>query len=105
VIRIELPLAPLRGPKTVNVYLLPGPPLTLVDTGPRTERAWEALEAGLAAHGYRIAGLDQLILTHAHADHYGLAARIAAASDRDIRSLADFGCLTDRSYAVDTEAP
>lgn len=77
-IRIELPLAPTRGPASVNVYLLTGEPLTLVDTGPRTEAAWAALEAGLAAHGYHLADLEQLVITHAHVDHYGQAARIVA---------------------------
>ncbi len=88
-IRIEAPLAPLRGPKTVNVYLLPGPPLTLVDTGPRTDAAWEALQAGLAGHGYQVVDLERIVLTHAHADHYGLAARLVAASDAEVLAHAD----------------
>lgn len=79
-IRIELPLAPIRGPASVNVYLLTGEPLTLVDTGPRTEAAWAALQAGLAAHGYRLADLEQVVITHAHVDHYGQAARIVNSS-------------------------
>jgi glyoxylase-like metal-dependent hydrolase (beta-lactamase superfamily II) len=78
-IRIELPLAPLRGPTHINVYLLEGQPLTLVDTGPCTEAAWGALGAGLAAHGHRVADLEQVVITHGHVDHYGLAARIVAA--------------------------
>jgi glyoxylase-like metal-dependent hydrolase (beta-lactamase superfamily II) len=105
VIRIELPLVPLRGPKTVNVYLLPGPPLTLVDTSPRTERAWAALEAGLADHGCQIADLKQIILTHAHADHYGQAVRLAAVSGADLLAhgdaipwLSDAAGLADRNW-------
>lgn len=48
----------------------------LVDLGWESDEAWDALLAGLARAG---AGLDEVIgvvITHAHPDHYGLAARM-----------------------------
>lgn len=77
-VRLVLPTPFAVGP--VNVYLLDGAELTLVDAGPDTGEALAALEAGLAAHGHTLADLRHLIITHAHPDHYGLAARLAALS-------------------------
>ena len=73
-ILIPLPTGFLIGP--VNVYVLPGDPLTLVDCGPKTPETLAALEAGLAQHGLRIEDVRQLILTHHHVDHVGLAKTI-----------------------------
>ena len=39
--------APLPHIKSVNIWLLRGDPLTLIDTGPRTDKELIALEAGL----------------------------------------------------------
>ena len=64
----------------VNVYLLDGPEPALVDTGPNTGEAMATLRKGLAAHGYAVADIRHLVITHAHPDHYGLAAQTAAES-------------------------
>lgn len=61
----------------VNVYLIQGKPLTLIDTGPKHADSLVALESGLAQHGVRIEDIQQLILTHHHVDHVGLARQIA----------------------------
>jgi glyoxylase-like metal-dependent hydrolase (beta-lactamase superfamily II) len=71
--RIQLPL---ERTVAVNVWLLQGEPLTLVDTGPISAAALEALEAGLRDLGVRIEDLELVLLTHQHADHVGLAATI-----------------------------
>jgi len=71
---ITLPTPFPVGP--VHVYLLGGSPLTLVDTGPRTEEALEELEARLSELGHRLEDLEQIVITHSHADHYGLAATL-----------------------------
>jgi glyoxylase-like metal-dependent hydrolase (beta-lactamase superfamily II) len=76
--RIELPTPYPVGP--VNAYLLPGPPVTLVDCGPKTREALAALEAGLTGAGLRLGQVERLIITHGHVDHFGLAARVAAES-------------------------
>jgi len=79
---IPLPTPFPVGP--VNVYLAEGEPLTLVDAGPRYAPAREALEAALAGHGYHVADLQRIILTHAHPDHCGLAAELVRASEAEI---------------------
>ncbi|NRD80662.1 MBL fold metallo-hydrolase [Bacillus sp. BRMEA1] len=56
----------------VNVYLLKGERLTLVDAGPKTEAAWESLTAQLRELNLRPEDIDQVILTHDHPDHTGL---------------------------------
>ncbi len=63
----------------VNVHLIAREPVTLVDTGPLTEDAWDALRHGLARHGFRVEDVERVLLTHGHQDHFGLAARITRA--------------------------
>lgn len=75
---ISLPTPFPVGP--VNVYFAPGKPVTLIDTGPKDEATRDALEQGLRAHGYQIEALEQIILTHHHADHIGMTAELAARS-------------------------
>src|SRR5262245_33843218 len=60
----------------LNLYAIAGDPLTLVDTGIGTPEALVALEKGLEALGLSIDNVRQVVLTHKHADHIGLAADI-----------------------------
>ena len=60
----------------INLYVIAGDPLTLIDTGIGTPEALAALEAGLAEHGLAVDAVRQVVLTHKHADHIGLAAEI-----------------------------
>ncbi|MTD29901.1 MBL fold metallo-hydrolase [Planomicrobium sp. YIM 101495] len=55
----------------VNAYLLKGDMLTLIDAGPKTPAAWEALENGLKDAGVRTQDIEQVVLTHHHPDHAG----------------------------------
>ncbi|BCW92291.1 MAG: hydrolase [Thermoanaerobaculum sp.] len=73
---ILLPTPYPVGP--VWVYLLPGDPLTLVDTGPATGAAWRALKAGLAAYGLAPQDVRRVLVTHGHHDHMGLARKLQA---------------------------
>jgi glyoxylase-like metal-dependent hydrolase (beta-lactamase superfamily II) len=57
----------------LNLYAIAGDPLTLVDTGIGTPDALVALEQGLTSHGLSIDAVGQIVLTHKHADHIGLA--------------------------------
>ncbi len=63
----------------INVHLIAREPVTLVDTGPLTGDAWEALRHGLGRHGFRVEDVERVLLTHGHQDHFGLAARIERA--------------------------
>lgn len=78
---IELPLpdSPSWGPRTTRVYLIEGEPLTLVDTGVRSEASRAALEAALEAVGRSLGEIERIVVTHAHRDHFGLAETIRAA--------------------------
>lgn len=60
----------------INIYLVVEEPLTLVDTGPKTEEALAALRQQLHQHGFAIKDIQRVILTHTHEDHCGLAATI-----------------------------
>jgi glyoxylase-like metal-dependent hydrolase (beta-lactamase superfamily II) len=81
----------------VNAYLIPGEMPTLVDTGPDSPAGREALEAGLAAAGLAFRDVRQIIVTHAHPNHGGLAGWLQAhngarvtAHPGAIRALADW---------------
>jgi glyoxylase-like metal-dependent hydrolase (beta-lactamase superfamily II) len=62
--------------RAVNCYLLEGEPLTLVDPGADWPETMVELEDGLAARGLRVEDVEQVILTHQHYDHVGLAHRV-----------------------------
>jgi glyoxylase-like metal-dependent hydrolase (beta-lactamase superfamily II) len=64
----------------VNVHVILRDPITLIDSGPLTEEAWEALQSGLAGLGLGVSDVKRVLLTHGHQDHYGLAEKIADAS-------------------------
>jgi glyoxylase-like metal-dependent hydrolase (beta-lactamase superfamily II) len=74
VIPISVPTPFYVGP--VNVYLIAEEPLTIIDTGPKTKEAIEALRAGLRAAGFRLSDIRRIVLTHAHEDHCGLARQV-----------------------------
>lgn len=71
IIPISLPTPFYVGP--VNVYLIAEDPVTLIDTGPKTKEASEALKEGLRRARIRVHDIRRIILTHAHEDHCGLA--------------------------------
>ncbi|WP_203555903.1 MBL fold metallo-hydrolase [Bacillus sp. B15-48] len=55
----------------VNVYIIWGEALTIIDTGVKTEESKAALTIGLKEWGLKIADIEQVILTHHHIDHAG----------------------------------
>ena len=71
IIPISVPTPFYIGP--VNVYLIAEDPITIIDTGPKTKEAIEALRAGLRSAGFRVSDIRRIVLTHAHEDHCGLA--------------------------------
>ncbi|PZN07906.1 MAG: Zn-dependent hydrolase, partial [Bacillota bacterium] len=64
----------------VNVYAVLGAVPTLVDVGPATGEAWEALTRGLAHHGLEPDDFAQVVITHTHADHFTQLPRFLAAA-------------------------
>ncbi|SIR80452.1 hydroxyacylglutathione hydrolase [Haladaptatus litoreus] len=49
---------------------------TLIDTSVRTPETLDALRSGLAEHGQSLADVEQVVLTHWHPDHAGLAGTV-----------------------------
>jgi len=60
----------------VNVYLIKEEPLTLIDVGPKTKEAADALREGLRKNGVSFSDVERIVLTHAHEDHCGLAKQV-----------------------------
>jgi glyoxylase-like metal-dependent hydrolase (beta-lactamase superfamily II) len=102
--------APLPHMRSVNMWLLRGDPLTLIDAGPFNDEALTALEAGLRREGLRIEDIELVIPTHHHLDHTGLIATIAARSGATVAALdraADYGArymersASDRLFSLE----
>jgi glyoxylase-like metal-dependent hydrolase (beta-lactamase superfamily II) len=71
--RIEIPTPFPVG--SVNCYLIEGSPLTLIDTGPKTSRSLATIQKELQRRSYDLSDIEQILLTHGHIDHIGLAAQ------------------------------
>lgn len=84
-----------------SAYLLPDRGL-LVDPGPPGEDAWAALRDGIADAGRDLAAVEDVFLTHWHADHVGLAVRVAEAAGATLRMHADDAPLV-ADYARERE--
>ncbi len=80
-------LIPVPYLGTVNLWLLRGEPLTLVDTGPKSDEALWAVEQALRDHGLAVEDIELLLLTHHHLDHTGLAGRIRERSGARVAAL------------------
>ncbi|MGO9750672.1 MAG: MBL fold metallo-hydrolase [Solirubrobacteraceae bacterium] len=74
----------------VNCYLIEDRPLTLVDTGPNSGTALDALERALRGRGHELEDLELIVLTHEHVDHIGLLEIIV---ERSGAQVAAFGPL------------
>ncbi len=76
--RVSLP-TPFRVGR-VNCYLLAESPVTVIDPGTVQPGSLEQLEALLNVKGLGFADIEQIVVTHAHADHFGAAAAVAVRS-------------------------
>lgn len=79
----------------VNLYLLEGDPLTLVDTGVNTGTSLDTLEQVLAGLGHAVEDIELVLLTHEHVDHVGLASVIARRADCPVGAYAPLQALFD----------
>lgn len=70
VYQLVLPTPFSVGP--INVYIIKGDVLTLVDTGPKTEQTWEVFCELLKELRLKPEDIEQVVLTHHHPDHVGL---------------------------------
>ncbi|HYI98174.1 MAG TPA: MBL fold metallo-hydrolase, partial [Thermoleophilaceae bacterium] len=71
----------------VNTYLIEDDPLTLLDSGPNSGTALDALEVALAARGHRVEDLELIVVSHQHMDHLGLVSILARRSGAEVAAL------------------
>ncbi len=83
-----IPLPTPFGIGPINTYLLDDDPLTLIDTGPNSGLALDALESELAKLGKKIEDLELIIISHQHMDHLGLTEILARRSGAPVAALA-----------------
>jgi glyoxylase-like metal-dependent hydrolase (beta-lactamase superfamily II) len=77
--RLAIPLP--NPPGTVNAYAIAtGDGVRLVDCGWNTPRAYAALVAQLRALGVAVPDITEILVTHIHPDHFGLAGRLVEES-------------------------
>jgi glyoxylase-like metal-dependent hydrolase (beta-lactamase superfamily II) len=75
---VPVPDSPLRY---VLMYVLRLPDgVAIVDTGWPAEESWLTLVDGLTSTGHAVTDVRAVLVTHAHADHLGLAERLREAS-------------------------
>ncbi len=83
----------------INVWLAPGRRgRVLIDTGmhqPDTEAAWDALAAG----AHLANGLDAILVTHHHPDHFGMAAKLASRFGAPVRMSEPARAAAERAQA------
>ncbi|GGN96947.1 MULTISPECIES: MBL fold metallo-hydrolase [Haloarcula] len=68
---------------------------TVVDPGPDSEEAWSRLLETLEARELTPADVSQVLVTHPHPDHFGLAARLRSEGARVIASPDAAGIMHD----------
>ena len=70
-LKIPIPDNPLEY---TNSYLIQGDnEYLIIDPGMNTDESFDALKSGLAEIGIDIESITQIMATHSHGDHYGLA--------------------------------
>lgn len=79
--RVPVPTPFQVGP--VNAYLAGR---TVVDPGPDSEEAWATLVEALSARNLVPGDVEQVLVTHPHPDHFGLAGRLRDAGARVVAS-------------------
>ena len=98
-LKVPIPNSPLES---TNVYLLQGDKnYTLIDTGWDSKTAFNSLNRQLAEIGVGFRDIAQIIVTHAHFDHYGLTEKIKQASDAKILMHNAEKTVLRSRYAVD----
>lgn len=67
-----------------EVYVILADPITIIDTGIATQRAFDRLVERLAEHQLTVDDIGRVILTHKHIDHIGNAWRVQRTSGAEI---------------------
>lgn len=96
--RLSIPTPFQIGP--VNAYLAGR---TLVDPGPGSEEAWTVLLESLKDNGLEPADIEQVLITHPHPDHFGLAARLQESGARIVASSGTAKIIRDFARRLEYE--
>jgi hydroxyacylglutathione hydrolase len=82
-IPFKVPISPSMSlDRTVNVFIIDGEELVLVDAGVKGSEA--AIFQKIRSLGYRHSDIRKLVLSHSHPDHIGAAPEIIAASGCEV---------------------
>jgi glyoxylase-like metal-dependent hydrolase (beta-lactamase superfamily II) len=81
----EIPTPFAVGP--VNCYLIEDDPLTIIDPGPNSGEAAEALVLNLRERGHELRDIERIVITHQHIDHLGLVEVVQHASGAPVVCL------------------
>lgn len=92
-----------------STYVLPDLGV-VVDPGPPGERAWRTLQEGIVPN-YNLDDINNILITHWHIDHVGLAVRLAEAAgatvhchEADAPLVGDYARERERRLARDERA-
>ena len=97
--QIKLPLLKV-GPENVNVYIVEGNDGNLlIDTGWNTPEAFNALAREMQNSGFALNDITDIVITHVHPDHMGLAGKIAELTGASIAVSDIENNLLDSYYA------
>ncbi len=81
-LQIPIPNNPLGH---TNVYIVRGNDgYLMIDAGWNSERALESMKEQLAEIGIGLQDISRIVVTHSHADHYGLTGRLRQHTQADI---------------------
>ncbi len=82
---IKLPIDAVGGPAHINSYLIRGDiGYLLVDSGWNTDSSFGTMHNSLVKNGLGFEDISQILVTHVHPDHYGMAGRIKKLSGATI---------------------
>jgi len=96
--RIAVPL-PQVSLKEVNIYLIEGEKgIILIDTGWNTPEAFDAVKNSLKANGFELRDITQILITHFHPDHYGMAGKLKQLTDATIAMSEVEASMLDARY-------
>ena len=96
--QLKLPL-PDPSPGHINAYLVKGDNgCLLIDTGWNTEETFESLKKQLDEIDIDTKSISQIVITHIHPDHYGLAGRLRRLSKAKIALYYLEKALIDSRY-------
>ena len=103
VYQIKLPMPAGIPVDHVNVYLIEGDKGNLlIDAGWNTPEAFSALKDDLRSGGFDFKDISQIVITHLHPDHYGMAGKLKQLSGAKVAlSKIEAGMLKSRYVDLD----